>query len=242
MYSQITTIQYGVLASLISIPGEYPMAYEGILSRVGRLVAGLAHATVDKAEQSDPLAVVEQAIREIEAEAGRTRAQLATKTAEHFRISTRTDEIDRERLTLDEQIASALASGREDLAKVGVERQMDLEAQSSSLRAALDVTNEEIADARNAINAIVAARREAEARLTELRRSQSSASRTLVGQNGEAPIFEDRTARSLEAIARVTGVPAGSTGDAQLSELESLHRQKSVDQRLSFFKERLARG
>lgn len=218
------------------------MAYEGILSRVGRLVAGLAHATVDKAEMTDPLSVVQQAIRDIEAEAGRTRGQLALKTAEHFRISARSDEIDRERLALDEQIASALEAGREDLAKLGVERQMDLEAQSASLRAALDVTNEEIADARNAIAAIVAARREAEARLTELKRSQASAGRITPGRPGEAPAPEERAARSLEAIARVTGVPAGMAGDAQLSELESLHREKSVDQRLSALKERLARG
>jgi phage shock protein A len=218
------------------------MAYEGILSRVGRLVAGLTHAAVDKAEARDPVSVVEQAIREIEGEAGRARAQLATKTAEQFRISTRTGEIDRERLKLDEQIASTLTAGREDLAKVGVERQMDLEAQSASLRAALEVTEEEIADARNAINAIIAARREAQARLTELKRSQSRTVQNSQGQPAEASVPEERAARSLEAIARVTGVPAGTVGDAQLSELENLHRQKNIDQRLNAVKERLGCG
>jgi hypothetical protein len=55
---------------------EKSMAYEGILSRVGRLVAGIAHATVDRAEQADPIAVVEQAIREIDREAEEARAAL----------------------------------------------------------------------------------------------------------------------------------------------------------------------
>lgn len=218
------------------------MAYEGILSRVGRLVAGLAHAAVDKAETRDPAVVVEQAIREIEGEAARARAQLATKSAEHFRISARAEEIERERLGLDEQIASALKAGREDLAKVGVERQMDLEAQSASLRAALAVTDEEIADARNAINAVIAARREAEARLAELKRSQTQIAKNVQGQPAMASAPEERAARSLEAIARVTGVSAGTAGDAQLSELESLHRQQSIDQRLSAVKERLGCG
>ena len=43
---------------------EKTMIHEGILSRMGRLIAGVAHATVEKAEGVNSVAVVEQAIRE----------------------------------------------------------------------------------------------------------------------------------------------------------------------------------
>lgn len=76
--------------------GDGSMAYEGILSRAGRLVAGLAHAAIDKAEQSGPIPVVEQALRDIDREAGEARALLGKHTAERHRIESRRAEIARE--------------------------------------------------------------------------------------------------------------------------------------------------
>lgn len=219
---------------------ETPMAYEGILSRAGRLVAGLAHAAVEKAEQSDPVAVVEQAIRDIDREAGEARALLGKNTAERHRIESRKGEIAKEIGILGPQIETALDAGRDDLAKAGVERQMDLEAQVAALDVALADVRERVEEAQAAVQAILAARREAEARLAELKRSMTSAPAGGEGVGAGRPQAspEEKAIRSLEAISRLTGVPNGPAKASQMDELERLHRSRSVEERLAALKAR----
>ncbi len=215
------------------------MAYDSILSRAGRLVAGLAHATIDKAESRDPVAVVEQAIREIDREAGEARAELGRHTAERHRIDSRRAEIGREIEALGGQIETALEAGRDDLAKAGVERQMDLEAQAAALDVALADVRARIEEAQGAVQAIIAARRESEARLAELKRSLVAAGPGADPATGRAaPDPRERALRSLEAISRLTGVPAGEPKAAQMDELERLHRSQSVEERLAALKAR----
>jgi phage shock protein A len=219
---------------------EKSMAYEGILSRVGRLVAGIAHATVDRAEQADPIAVVEQAIREIDREAEEARAVLGKHTAEQHRLESRARELHAELSGLADRIGTALQQGREDLAKAGIERQIDIEAQVGALDVAVADVNERIQEAQKAVHAVIAARREGEARLAELKRSL--AREQTLGQTGggvsRSASAEDKAFRSLEAISRVTGVPSanGSPYASQMNELEKLHRDKAVEERLAAFK------
>lgn len=218
---------------------ETSMAYEGILSRAGRLVAGLAHAAVDKAEQSDPVAVVEQAIRDIDREAGEARALLGKHTAERHRIEGRRGEIGKEIAALGPQIETALDAGREDLAKAGVERQMDLEAQTAALDVALADVRERVEEAQAAVQAILAARRESEARLSELRRSLTGAATGAEPRAGRAQATpEEKAIRSLEAISRLTGVPNGPPKASEMDDLERLHRSRSVEERLAALKAR----
>ncbi|WP_157961368.1 PspA/IM30 family protein [Microvirga flavescens] len=219
---------------------EKSMAYEGILSRVGRLVAGLAHAAVDRAEQKDPVAVVEQAIREIDREAEQARAALGKHTAEQHRLESRIRELDTELAALSGKIATALQQGREDLAKAGIERQIDIEAQITALHVASSDVSERIQEAQGAVQAVIAARREGEARLEELKRSlaQERAATSDGARTSPPGMPEDKALRSLETISRVTGVPAsgGNPHAAQMNELERLHRDKTVAERLAAFK------
>jgi phage shock protein A len=226
---------------------EKAMAYEGILSRVGRLVAGMAHAAVDKAEQADPIAVVEQAIRDIDREAEEARAALGKHTAEQHRLESRSRDLNAELSTLSERIGTALQQGREDLAKAGIERQIDIEAQIAALDVAVKDVNERIQEAQQAVHAVIAARREGEARLLELKRSlvREQGSATSAGAQARSASSADKALRSLEAISRVTGVPSSSgTGASsgrhpnasQMNELEQLHRDRTVEERLAAFK------
>lgn len=219
---------------------EKSMAYEGILSRVGRLVAGFAHATLEKAEQKDPIALVEQAIREIDREAEEARAALGKHTAEQHRLDSRARELDTELHSLSDKIATALQQGREDLAKAGIERQIDIEAQRTALQVAVADVNERIEEAQGAVQAVIAARREGEARLAELKRSLSREQTISSSATGtaRAPSSTDKALNSLEAISRVTGVPSsgGNPHASQMNELERLHRDKTVEERLAAFK------
>ncbi|WP_204272133.1 hypothetical protein, partial [Klebsiella michiganensis] len=70
---------------------------------------------------------------------------------------------------LDDKIRLAVSEGRDDLAKAAVARQIDLEAQIAALDKALADSAERIDDGQKAMQAVLATRREAEARLAELK-------------------------------------------------------------------------
>lgn len=215
---------------------EKTMIHEGILSRMGRLIAGVAYAALDKAEDINKPAIVEQAIREIDAAAEEARAELGKARAEEHRIASRRQAITDDIAALDTKVRTAVEQNREDLARAGVARQIDLEAQIAALDKALADVAERIEEGHKAMQAVLAARRDAEARLVDLKRSAQAR-----GQDG-APTGR-RTApdlaveRASAAITRVTGVPGSAPAAAsELDELDRLHRDQAIAERLARFK------
>jgi phage shock protein A len=215
---------------------EKTMIHEGILSRMGRLIAGVAYATVEKAEGANRSAVVEQAIREIDAAAEEARAELGKARAEEHRIASRRGEISNDIAALEAKVRTALQEGRDDLAKAGVARQIDLEAQVAALEKALADVAERIDEGQQAMQAVLAARRDAEARLADLKRSeqQHDADGSATGRRSAPDLT---VARASAAVTRVTGVPGGTPpANAELDELERLHRERAIAERLARFK------
>src|SRR3984957_19036344 len=217
-------------------PEEKTMLHEGILARMGRLLAAIASQTIDNAESNNKSAMVKQAIREIDAGADEARYALGKSRAEEFRLKRRREELDAEGAGLTEKNRPALAESREDLARAGVARQIDLESQGIALERAMDFIELEIDEQTKALQAMLGARREAEARLAdlELSLSQHAPLETVKGSGATKPISPDR---AMAAIARVTGVPASSVlGDKELDELDRLHREKEIAARLERIK------
>ena len=217
-------------------PEEKTMLHEGILARMGRLLAAIASQTIDNAENSNKVAMVKQAIREIDLGADEARYALGKSRAEEFRLKRRRDELDRETADLTEKIRLALAENREDLARAGVARQIDLESQGLALERAMDFIELEIDEQTKALQAMLGARREAEGRLADLEFSLSQHAPLETGKAAAATksISPDR---AMAAIARVTGVPASSVlGDNELDELDRLHREKEIAARLERIK------
>jgi phage shock protein A len=215
---------------------EKTMIHEGILSRMGRLIAGVAYATVEKAEGANRSAVVEQAIREIDAAAEEARADLGKSRAEEHRIASRRREISDDIAALEEKVRLALKEGREDLAKAGVARQIDLESQIAALDKALADVGERIEEGQKAMQAVLAARRDAEARLADLKRSeqQHDGDGSMTGRRKSPDLT---VARASAAVTRVTGVPGGAPpANAELDELDRLHRERAIAERLARFK------
>lgn len=216
---------------------EKRMAHEGILSRMGRLIAGIANAAVDKAEGSNRVAVVEQAIREIDQAADAARADLGKAKAEEFRIKSRRGELETERTTLDEKIRLAVSQARDDLAKGAIARQIDLESQVTALDKALADIGEQIAEGQQALQAVLATRREAEARLADLKRSIAREEAAPAAGGGARKSPADGAAKAASAVARATGVPAGTpSASPELDELDRLHREHAIAERLARFK------
>ena len=127
-----------------SPPEEKTMLHEGILARMGRLLAAIASQTIDNAENNNKVALVKQAIREIDAGADEARYALGKSRAEEFRLKRRREELDAEVVSLNDKIRLAIAENREDLARAGVARQIDLESQQIALERATDFIELEI--------------------------------------------------------------------------------------------------
>jgi phage shock protein A len=216
------------------------MATEGVFARVGRVVAGMAHAAVSAAEQSNPAAVLEQAIREIDGAADEVRTELGKATAERHRIVARAKELEREREELDRKVAAAVESGRDDLAEAGIARQLDIESQSTVLQRLHADVDAQIAELQTSLDAARASHREAEQRLADLRRSTSDSAGNGSGASGASAVSraQARVERAQAAAERVTGVPAdnGSADAAALEDLSRLHRDRLIKERLAKMK------
>lgn len=209
---------------------------EGILSRMGRLIAGIANAAVDKAEGANKIAVVEQAIREIDAAAEEARSDIGRSRAEEYRIESRREELLESLRSLDEKVRTAIAAERDDLAKAGVGRQIDLEAQVAALDKALADARERLSEGQQALHAVLAARREAEARLADLKKSLARHPEEPAARRTQASAVDD-AARASAVVSRVTGVPGEApAAGAELDELDRLHREQAIAARLAAFK------
>lgn len=222
--------------SKASQPEENSMVHEGILARMGRLLAAIASDTIDSAESSNKVAMVKQAIREIDAGADEARQALGKSRAEEFRLKRRREELDAEVAGLTDKIRLAVAESREDLARAGVARQIDLESQGTALERAMDFIELEIDEQTKALQAMLGARREAETRLADLEASLAKHAPQETGRAAGATktVSPDR---AMAAIARVTGVPtSGTPGDKELDELDRLHREKEIAARLERIK------
>lgn len=209
---------------------------EGILSRMGRLIAGIANAAVDKAEGANKIAIVEQALREIDAAAEEARADIGRSRAEEYRIESRREEILASLRDLEGKIRTAIAAGRDDLATAGLGRQIDLESQVAALDRALADARERLGEGQQALQAVLGARREAEARLADLKRSMAQHPLVTSTQRNHASAVGEAN-RAAAVISRVTGVPAGGqAAGAELDELDRLHREQAIEARLARFK------
>ena len=135
----------------------------------------IASETIDNAENSNKVALVKQAIREIDAGADEARHALGKSRAEEFRLKRRREELDAEINGLTEKIRLAIAENREDLARAGVARQIDLKSQTIALERAMDFIELEIDEQTKALQAMLGARREAETRLADLEASLATA-------------------------------------------------------------------
>src|SRR5579883_1749738 len=212
---------------------------ESLFSRAGRLLAGIAVEAIERAEGNNKQAVVKQAIREIEAAEQEARDDLARERAQEWRLKARQGEIAREMEALSAQIATAVAGGRDDLAKSGIARQMDLEAQFEVVGKALEESEDKIETVLTTLRAIMSGLQDAEARLAELKKSEEQETASKSGGAKRAAGHTTAAAKSAKAshaIARTVGVPASMAPSRDIDELSKLHRDKEIAERLAKLK------
>ena len=106
-------------------------------ARVGRVIAGSMHALLDRIEDQAPEAMMEQSIREADAVIDDVRHELGVVSANRHLSQQHHASLNSQHAKLAAQIDDALVGGREDLARAGVARQLDIEAQLPVLEATL---------------------------------------------------------------------------------------------------------
>jgi phage shock protein A len=214
---------------------EASMSNEGILARLGRVIAGVVNNAVDAAEASNPVAVAQQAVREIGAIAEEARAALGVAMAAGHRLKAKAEDLDAEIRDLDEKIKIGLESSREDLARAATGVQIDLEAQRDALSKAILENAAEIAEAEATLRSIASARADAAKRLEDAKRAERATPQPATPSQRN----DQRLADALQAVERVTGVPSkpASEGAAEVEELGRLQRQKAIEARLNAFKQ-----
>jgi phage shock protein A len=236
-------IHFGVAPNIPPEQEDLMMAQqapaESLFSRAGRLLAGIAVEAIERAEGNNRQAVVKQAIREIEAAEQEARDDLARERAQEWRLKARQGEISKEMDTLNAQIATAVANGRDDLAKAGIARQMDLEAQFEVVGKALEENEDKIETVLTTLRAIMSGLQDAETRLAELKKSEERevAPKSPGGRRAAgAAAASAKTAKASRAIARTVGVPASMAPSGDIDELSKLHRDKEIAERLARLK------
>lgn len=216
---------------------------DSLKTRVGRVVAGGLHALLDRLEDLNPQAALEQALREADGVIDEVRHELGRASANRHLAQQQHARLNRAHEDLSDQIAQALTAGREDLARAAVARQLDIEAQLPVLEATLADLARQEQELQGFTAALLAKRREMQEALAAFR--QSRVASTSATQPAGQSAVEQRLAQVTAAFDRVyqrqTGLAGTSAaGDvdqaARLSELEALVRDHQIAERLARLK------
>lgn len=216
---------------------------ESITRRVARLVSGSVNAIVDAVESSAPEALMEQAIRELDAAIADTRSELGQQVAQKHLASKKLMEENSRYEMLAGQLEVAIANGRDDLAEAGIAQQMDIEARIPVLEASIsDCANRE-KELEGFIQALQAKKREMKAELTAFVQSQAAKNSATAAGGKKSDNATDKAERASDAFGRVLEKASGIAGRdtalgnaGKLAELEELARKNRVAERLAALK------
>lgn len=218
---------------------------DSLRSRVTRLIAGGAHALLDKLEDTAPVALLEQSVREVEGVTDEVRAELGRAVANRHLAQQHHLSLNKEHEDLDRAIATALSSEREDLAKPAISRQLDIEAQLPVLESSLSELNAQERELSGFVDALMGKKREMEAAIHSFEASRKlTESSALRGGNSLSRSAEklaavqssfDRTYQRQTGLD-VSGRSASLAQAAKLKELSDLMRENKIKERLAILK------
>jgi phage shock protein A len=216
---------------------------DSLKTRVGRVVAGGVHALLDKIEDLNPQAAMEQALREADGVINEVRHELGTVSANRHLAQQQHAKLNRSHEELRDQIAQALAQQREDLARAAVSRQIDIEAQIPVLETTLADLARQEQELQGFTAALLAKKREMQEALAEFRKSRAATESAAqpVGQSN----VEQRLGKVTDAFDKIYQRQTGLDGTqragnleqaARLSELEQLVRDNKIAERMAQIK------
>jgi phage shock protein A len=213
--------------------------------RVSRVIAGGAHALLDKIEDAAPVAMLEQSVREVETIADEVRSELGRTVANRHLAQQQHLHLNKEHEQLGAAIEQALQSGREDLAKPAIARQIDIEAQLPVLESSLAELVSEEKELGGFVDALMGKKREMQQAITDFEKSREAAASLGNGTGRGAKPLEAKLQSAQSAFDRTyqrqTGLDAAGRGasleqTAKLKELGDLVRENKINERLAALK------
>jgi phage shock protein A len=215
---------------------------DSLRARVTRLIAGGAHALLDKLENTAPVAMLEQSVREVEAVTDEVRTELGRAVANRHLVQQQHLNLNKEHQELHSSIAQALQSQREDLAKPAISRQLDIEAQLPVLEFSLSELTVQEKELSGFVDALMGKKREMETAIRDLEASRKLAESDALRGNNAAGLSSAKLQSAQSSFdrnyQRQTGLDIagrGATMDqaAKLKELSDLVRENKIKERLA---------
>jgi phage shock protein A len=188
-----------------------------------------------------------QAIREVDRVIDDVRAELGRVEASKHLATTQLNKLNTDHEQLAAQIEAALAQGREDLARAGLEKQLNIEDQVPVLQKSLADQRDAGKELEGYIAALLAKKREMEQALRDFvgaRASRTAGPGAAAGSATGRGKSEDRVANAGAVFDRVlakqtglSGLTSAATDDAaKLRELQDLQRANRIEERLAQLK------
>jgi phage shock protein A len=213
---------------------------DSISTRVTRIIGGSVHAILDAVEDAAPEATMAQAIREVDQVIDEVRTELGRAEAAKHLVTTQLNKLNTESERLASQVELAIGQNREDLARAGLEKQINIEDQLPVLQKMLAEQQERGKDFEGYITALLAKKREMEEALREFIAARASQVPTgsQTSSTGRAQSRVDNAGSAFERVmARQTGVSGlaatVTANPSQLKELQDLQRTHRIEERLA---------
>jgi phage shock protein A len=217
---------------------------ESLRNRVSQIILGSAHALLDKIEDQAPEAMMEQAIRTIETVIDEVRAELGKAAANRHLAQQQHADLNRRHLALTTQAEEAIGLGREDLARVAVTRQLDIEAQIPVIEGSLTEIAAQEKELSGYVEALLAKKRDMEEALAQFVASRNHAAgpaaATAAANHAQSSV--DKAADSFARIfRRQTGLTmaaqkVSAEETAKLRELDDIVQSRRIEARLAQLK------
>ena len=218
---------------------------ENILNRIGRIIAGSVHSLSEKLVNQHPDDVLNEAIVEIDQAISETKAELGKLEVQKHDLQKIIEKLQQELEPLNHQIQLAFDKGKEELVKVGLGRQIDLENQIKPLRNQVKYLETFEEDFTAAINGLVARRNQMEDDLHHFKKAQEEGESefemdptNIIPQILKADNAEAKFNRVVERIsARVSHTPTTESDAEMLIELANLEREAQIEAKLKTLKD-----
>lgn len=203
---------------------------DNMVSRVTRLVSASVNALIDAAEGISPQMVMKEGIREVEALIDEVKIALGKQSVKKLQLQQRIKALSTEHERLGEQIVIALEKEREELAKVAIARQIDIEKEALEQKSNIADVQNSIKKLEGYIDALDAKKRQMLQELQALETTTQSAQ-----QQNSVDANIDRLDKLFN---RLSGFDEQRLlqEEAKLSELTTLANEHEIAKRLEAIK------
>lgn len=211
-----------------------------LFKRISRIVAANVETILSSVENQTPVAILEEAIKDVNVVIDDVREELAgVVTNKHLATKELTSKNNLHD-NLSEQIQLAVDSGKEQLAESGIAEQLDIEAQIPILEKTILDCQEEEKQLESYIQALKAKINEMRMKiqsLSEISKEQSSIQSAHSDHNKKLEEAERAFNKVFQsALSEKNLNPKNLDHQADLKELEELERKNRVQERLHSFK------